>query len=106
VIDRKARLREYKENPPPMGIYRITCTPTGNSVVGSARNVLGRLNRYRFELEFGGRGEQPLLADWRTFGADAFVFEVLDTLEPSDEPDHDPADELAVLEQMWREKLS
>lgn len=34
------------------------------------------------------------------------MFEVLDTLTPSDDPACDPADDLAALEDMWLEKLS
>jgi hypothetical protein len=33
------------------------------------------------------------------------VFEVLDTLEPSDDPDADPREEVRLLEEMWRSRL-
>lgn len=105
AIDRKARVRDYKENPPPMGVYRVTCTATGNSVIGSSRNAPGRLNRCRFELEFGG-GDPVLQREWDELGPGAFVFEVLDTLEPRDEPSYDPGDDLKMLEEMWRERLA
>ena len=38
-------------------------------------------------------------------GPDAFSFETLDQLEPSNETDHDPSEELQVLLQMWVDKL-
>jgi len=38
--------------------------------------------------------------------AEAFEFAVLDTLKPSEEQASDPSDDLAVLEAMWRDKLS
>ena len=37
---------------------------------------------------------------------ESFVFEVLDTLTPSQEEGYNPADDLAALEDMWLEKLS
>jgi hypothetical protein len=39
-------------------------------------------------------------------GANAFTFEVLDTLTaPPDQPGYDPADDLRVLEALWLERL-
>jgi hypothetical protein len=46
-----------------------------------------------------------LQKDWNELGADAFVFEVLDTLTPPERPDYDPSDDLRALEQLWLDKL-
>jgi hypothetical protein len=54
------------------------------------------LNRQRAQLRLGAHPNR----------ADAFEFEILDTLTPSDEPDYDPSDDLRVLESLWIEKLS
>ena len=49
---------------------------------------------------------EALQRDWNRLGADAFVFEVLDTLKPpDDQPDYDPTEDLAVLEVLWLERL-
>lgn len=104
-IDQKSRIREYKENPPVAGIYRIRNTVTGRSLVGSAVNLPGRLNRHRFQLKAGSHPEKELQADWNEQGEGAFEFAVLDRLEPRDDADYDPNEDLDVLRQMWIERL-
>lgn len=104
-IDRKARIREYKETPTPTGVFRVRNTATGKSLVGSSANLPGTLNRHRFQLERGSHPSRDLQADWNALGPDAFQFEVLDRLKPSDKPDYDPAEDLRVLKELWLEKL-
>ena len=104
-IDRKARIREYKETLPPGGVFRVRNTATGKSLVGSSANLPGTLNRHRFQLERGSHPSKELQADWNTLGPDAFEFEVLDQLKPSDKPDYDATEDLQVLKELWIEKL-
>jgi hypothetical protein len=104
--DRKERLREYRETPRPAGVYRIRNTATGRSLIGSTPNVAGILNRSRFQLKNGSHPDRELQRDWNELGPDAFEFEVLDRLEPKDEPGYDPGEDLAVLKKMWLDKLT
>jgi hypothetical protein len=104
-IDRKARIRQYKETLPPAGLFRVRNTATGKSLVGSSANLPGTLNRHRFQLECGSHPSKDLQADWKALGSDAFQFEVLDQLKPSDKPDYDPAEDLKVLKELWVEKV-
>jgi hypothetical protein len=105
-IDRKARIREYKETPRPAGVYRVRNTATGKSLVGSTANLPGMLNRQRFQLENGSHPDRELQRDWDEIGSDAFEFEALDRLELKDEPAYDPTEDLRVLKEMWLEKLT
>lgn len=102
---RKELLREYKESPRPAGVYAVRNTVEGKALVGSSVNLPGMLNRIRFQLANGSSPFATLQADWNRLGEDAFVFETLDTLEPSDDPTADPADDLAELVAMWLDKL-
>lgn len=104
-FDRKARIREYKETSRPAGIFRVHNTAKGKSLVGSSLNLPGMLNRQRFQLENGSHPDVELQADWNELGPSAFGFEVLDRLEPKEDPAHDPTDDLDVLLEMWTEKL-
>jgi hypothetical protein len=104
-IDRKARIREYKETQPPTGVFRVRNTAAGKSLVGSTANLRGVLNRHRFQLERGSHPSRELQADWNALGPDAFEFEVLDQLKPSDKPDYDATEDLRVLKELWIEKL-
>lgn len=106
MIDRKQALRDYKEKPPAMGVYRVRDAVSGGYLLGSSLNLTGILNRTRFSLEMGNDRCVGMQRAWNEHGPDAFVFEVLDTLEPSGEPGADAREELAVLEDMWRMRLA
>ena len=105
-MDRKARIREYKETLRPMGVYRVRNTANGKSLVGSSVDLPAILNRHRAQLRMGLHANRALQKDWREFGPEVFEFETLDTLKRPDRPGYDPSDDLRVLEEMWLEKLS
>ena len=105
-MDRKARIREYKETPRPMGVFRVRNTADGKSFVGSSRDLPAMLNRQRFQLELGSHPNRALQKDWNELGPGAFEFEVLDTLKPTEQSEHDVAEDLKVLVEMWLQKLS
>jgi len=104
--DRKDRIREYKETTLPAGIFQVRNTARGRSLVGSSVNLPGMLNRQRFQLENGSHPDAELQADWKELGPSAFEFEVLDRLEPGDDPARDPTEDLGVLKAMWIERLT
>jgi hypothetical protein len=105
-MDRRDELkREYKENPPAAGVYRVLNTANGKQFIGSARDLRGKLNGQRFQLERGGHPNEVLQAEWRQFGAAAFTFEVLDELKPAPNERTVDLKELAALEALWMEKL-
>ena len=104
-MDRKELTRKYKMTPRPAGVYRVHNSVNGMSLVGSSPNLPGMLNRQRFQLEHGSHPDLELQEDWNKCGPTAFTFEILDQLEPSIDPDHDPSEDLRVLVQMWLEKL-
>ncbi len=106
TIDRKARLRAYKETPPPAGVYQVRNTATGRLLVGASKNLPGMLNRVRFELDGGMHRDAELQADWNELGPDAFTFEALDQLKLDDDSTDDVTEDLRVLHQMWLEKLA
>jgi len=106
AADRKELIRKYKETPRTMGVLIIRNTSTGKAFIGSSTDVPARLNRHRAALQFGKHPNRDLQHDWNTLGVEAFEFAVLDALKPSEEPGSDPTEDLAVLEAMWRDKLS
>ena len=105
-MDRKRLIREYKDTPRPAGVYRVRNKANGKSLLGSGRDLPGILNRQRFQLQMGVHPDRELQKDWNDFGPDAFEFETLDQLGPSEEPGYDPTNDLRALTQMWWEKLS
>jgi len=105
-VDRKALIREYLETPRPAGVFQIRNTTTGRTLLGLSPNVPGVLNRQRFQLQNGSHPDVELQADWNDLGPDAFEFETLDQLKPSDDPGYDPSEDLRALKEMWLEKLT
>lgn len=106
MTDRKALTRQYKETPPAMGVMRVYNSSNDKSLVEASRNVTAAINRHRFQLNMGKHPNAALISDWKELGAEAFRFEVLDTLEPPrDTPDYDPTKDLSALEDLWVEKL-
>ncbi len=105
-MDKKEKIREYKETSLPAGVYRVRNNISKKSLIGSSPNISGRLNRHRFQLDHGSHPDRDLQADWNEFGTDAFTFEALDQLEPSNDPDKDISEDLRVLLQLWLDKLN
>jgi hypothetical protein len=104
--ERRARIRDYKDAFPPMGIYAVRNTVTGRVWLGASTNVEGMLNRIRFQLKLGGHRDASLAADWKKHGPEAFSFEVLDRVKQRADPDFDYAAELQTMLQLWRAELA
>jgi hypothetical protein len=106
-LDRKSLIRRYKETPRAAGVFRVLNTIVNKSLVGSSRDLASMLNRQRFQLEHGSHPNRDLQKDWNQLGADAFAFEILDTLSRSEKDGQAPSDEdLRALQDLWLEKLS
>ena len=105
MADRKKIKAEYKQNPPPMGVYQIRNKANGKIFIGSAQNVTGKLNSQMFQLRTGVHKNRELQNDFNEAGPDNFEFTILDHLESVDDPVKDPSKDLADLEALWLEKL-
>ena len=97
--------RAYKETPRQAGIFQIKNAKTGKILLGSSTNLHGPLNKHRFMLSVGSHDNVALQQDWNQFGAEAFTFEILEIVKPSDDPLFNLDDELTLLERIWLEKL-
>lgn len=106
AAQRKALVRHYKDNPPPMGVYAVRCTAAQLVYVRTSTNMPGAFNRERFQLRLGNHPDKPLQHAWRTQGAAQVEFEVLDTIKlRPDATDADYRNELAALLALWQEEL-
>ena len=103
--ERRARVRDYKDAFPPMGIHAVRNTVTGQVWIGASRNVDGMLNRIRFELKQGSHRNASLMQAWARHGADAFTFEVLDRVKQRDDPAFDYDAELETMLALWQAEL-
>jgi hypothetical protein len=105
MIDKNKLKREYKQTVPPMGVYQIKNLANGKILVGWSKNLPGKINSHRFQLKMGSHRNRTLQSDYNSFGEENFSFEVLDHLDPKDDPQYDYTVDLEVLEKMWLERL-
>ena len=102
---RKDLNREYKERVKPSGVFQVKNIVNGKVFLGSSLNLEGSLNKHKFMLKIGSHTNKALQKDWNEFGADQFVFEILEVVKVEDSPNFNLKDELTLLEQIWLEKL-
>ncbi len=104
-MDRKKELKQlYKEAEIPAGVYQIKNTSNQKVFIGSSMNLNG-MNGQRFQLEMGSHRNKKLQQEWQEFGAEAFVFEVLETLKKKEEGYFDARGVLKKLEAKWLDQL-
>jgi len=103
--DKRLLKQEYKQAKRPLGVFLIRNTTNDKVYLGSGIDIEGIVNRHRFALSMGGHQSKALQKDWNELGADKFEFEILDQMEPQDEPTFDARRELQLMEEMWLEKL-
>jgi len=104
-MDNKAKIREYKDTPRPMGVFQIKNKANDKVLIGSSNNLPAILNRFRTELKMGNCRNLALQEEWKQFGPEVFEFKELEILKPLDDPSYDPAEDLHFLEELWTEKL-
>lgn len=97
--------REYLERPKPAGVFQVKNTANGKLLLGSSLNLEGALNGHKFTLKIGSHRNKGLQNDWNEYGAESFVFEILETVQVREDPNFNLGDELTLLEMIWLEKL-
>jgi len=97
--------REYKERKKPAGVFQIKNTANGKVLLGSSLNLEGPLNGHKFMLKIGKHTNEILQKEWNEYGADKFVFEILEEVKVKDDENFNLKDELTLLEEIWLEKL-
>jgi len=93
--------RAYRERAKQAGVFRVLNTANGRALLGSGLDLHAPLNRVAFELDRSMCWNADLKRDLAEYGRDSFVIEVLETVEPRDDPDFDPKQELERLEQKY-----
>ena len=102
---RKEMIRNYKERRKPAGVFQIKNVANGKVLLGSSLNLEGPLNSHRFMLTTGSHRNKALQNEWNAYGEKKFVFEILETVKVTDDPNFNLNDELILLEEIWLERL-
>ena len=105
TVDRKEELKQqYKETKIETGVYQIRNTKNQKLLIESTLN-LKSINGRRFGLEMGTHQNKLLQSELKEFGAEAFVFEVLEVLEIPETGYFDTKEALKKLKEKWLDKL-
>jgi group I intron endonuclease len=88
-----------------MGVYQLRNCITGKVLIGSSMNLPGRFNSLRFQLKNNSNPFRTLQAEWNEYGADAFAFEVLETLNPEKVPKDSWRKSLTAMEDQWLNEI-
>jgi hypothetical protein len=105
MLNKKEATQEYKRTIQPMGIYQIKNLTNGKIYIDSSKNLNGSKNSTKFQLNLGTHPNHILQDEYKQFGENQFVFEILDQLKPKDDLTYDYSEDLETLLKMWLEKL-
>ena len=105
MIDKSEIKKKYMQTLTPIGVYQLKNLINGKILIGSSKNLPARKYRFEMELSYGSLTDKELLHDLKQFGKENFLFEVLDYLEPKEDPSYNYTEDLKTLEELWIEKL-
>jgi hypothetical protein len=97
--------KEYKEMKFQMGVFRIRNIINDKAWIGSSTNLKAVWNSEKFQLQLGSHPNKVLQRDWQEFGADNFVYEIVDVIKQTDDDSIDYAREVKSLENLYVEDL-
>jgi len=60
------------------GIYQIRNTTNGKKYIGSSCNIIKRRYEHKYQLKRGTHGNSHLQRSWDKYGADSFIFEMIE----------------------------
>ena len=105
MSDRKELKQKYKEMQEDKAVFMIKNKVTGKAFLCSTLYMRGKMDRHKFQLNFGGHMNSELQEDWKKYGEENFVFEVLEKVKLKDDPTYNYDDDLKLLEMIWIEKF-
>ncbi len=73
-MDKKELKKQYKQTVQPMGIYQIKNLTSGKIFLGFAKNLPGKLNSVKFQLEHGSHPNRDLQKDFNESGETKLFF--------------------------------
>ena len=106
-MNRNRQLKQdYKLTRRAFGVFLIRNTTNDKVFLASGKDIKGIINRHKFQLNANGHPNIQLQKDWNELGSEKFEFEILDEMEPLNEPSFDVRREVEFMEDMWLEKLA
>ncbi len=104
-MDKKRLKKEYRETPRPMGVFLIRNMTNDKVFLSAGLDLVGTMNRHKFQLTNGSHPNARLQRDWNEVGSNNFAFEIIDQITPQDDPALDSKAELEFMEKLWLQEL-
>lgn len=106
MSDKKELINEYKERKIVGGVFRVINTGNGRYLLDYVTDLQAKQNSFNFMVATNASFDYKMDKDWKEFGAQAFKFEVLDSLEKKkDQTQEQFVEDLKTLKGMWVERL-
>lgn len=104
--DRKKLVQRVMEIETVGAIYAIKNIENGKMLVNATAELQGTKNRFEFLKQMNDPFSMKLREDFMKFGKEAFVLEILETLEKKPEQTSEEfKEDLKSLKEMWLKKL-
>lgn len=105
--NKKAAIKAYKERRAVGGVYSITNTQTGEKHLFSTTDLHGAENRFKLTVQTGSCCVLSMQKEWNAYGAEAFCFEVMESLEQGElQESREFREDVKALLELWQtEKL-
>ncbi len=102
---RKEIKEEYKQQKHKMGVYQITNNSNGRIFIDSSLDLNAIWNRQKMQLKFGNHPNKSLQKEWKEYGEEIFLYEILAELKQDDSKNINYKRELKALEKIYLEEL-
>jgi hypothetical protein len=99
--------KQYEQRKIVGGVYRIKNMRGGKTLLEATTDIRGSRNRFDFSQKTGLCTDMRLQEDWKKWGADSFIFEILEEYEKEDSQTMEEfQSDISLLKGLWGEKLS
>lgn len=106
-MDRRKELKTlYKQTTFPHGIFQIKNQINNKVFLGTSKNLTTAFNRHRFQLRMNSHKNLVLQQEWNQYGAEAYSFDILETLNTEKLLPEELPEALAKLEEKWLTTLT
>jgi group I intron endonuclease len=102
---RKELKEEYKQMKFRMGVFQIKNNINGKIFIGSSLDLKAIWYAQKLQLDMGMHQNSDLQKDWKQYGSENFLYEIIEEIEQRDDSKVDFNKEVKVLEEMMIEEL-
>lgn len=106
IRTKKELKEEYKLKKFKIGVFAVRNLLNGKIFIGSSVNLDAMWNRIQVQLNFGNYYNSQLQKDWKEFGPESFVYEIISEIKQDDNEEiRDYGTEVKQLEKLYIDEL-